>query len=993
VPDRRDQADGGEADLAALGRRVSAARAAVEARGETFYPGASRVHLAAFPPRERWDDWVELSSRAWPARAERHYMLVPTTCFNCESACGLLAYVDRDTGRVRKFEGNPEHPGSRGRNCAKGPATLNQVTDPDRILYPMKRSGPRGSGSWERITWDEALDALAARIRAAITENRQNEIMVHLGRPGEDGYTERVLASWGVDGHNSHTNVCSSGGRTGFQFWMGIDRPSPDHANANVIYLISSHLETGHYFNPHAQRIIEARARGAKVIVLDTRLSNTATHADYWLSPQPGSEAAINLAIASHLIRTRRYDREFVRRWWNWAEYLTACHPGVPVTFEAFEEILAGLYTEFTFEFAAAESGIDAAVLAEVAEVVADAGTRFSCHSWRSAAAGNLGGWQVSRTLFLISALLGAVATEGGTFPNAWNKFVPRPIHTPPHPEVWQELSWPLEFPLAQNELSFLLPHFLKDGRGKLDTYFIRVYNPVWTNPDGLSWMEVLTDEQKIGCFVALTPTWNESAYFADYVLPMGHGSERHDTHSYEQYDGQWVGFRQPVLRAARQRMGETITDTRQVNPGEVWEENEFWTELSWRIDPDGSMGVRQYHESRARPGHKLTVDEYYGWMFENSVPGLPERAAAEGLTPLEWMRRYGAFEITRDNGPLHEQELPAAELRDSVISPSGRVYTSLPPPDSPNIVPVGAPGPDEAGRRPAGVQVDGKILRGFPTPSGRLEFWSSTLADWGWPEHALPGYIRSHVHPSQLVPDQLVLLSTFRLPTQIHTRSANSKWLDELSHTNPVWVHPDDAARLGITQTGDLIRVETEIGYFVAKAWITQGIRPGVVACSHHMGRWKLTGHAQVSAGGMMATVDLHRETCGWAMRAVDRVRPYSSADPDTARIWWSDTGVHQNLTFPVHPDPISGMHCWHQAVRVRPAAAGDAHGDIAVDTEKARAAYQRWMTLTRPAGSVSPDGTRRPRWLMRPLKPATAAFALPLAGSAAPGGNEQAG
>jgi hypothetical protein len=108
--------------------------------------------------------------------------------------------------------------------------------------------------------------------------------------------------------------------------------------------------------------------------------------------------------------------------------------------------------------------------------------------------------------------------------------------------------------------------------------------------------------------------------------------------------------------------------------------------------------------------------------------------------------------------------------------------------------------------------------------------------------------------------------------------------------------------------------------------------------------------------------------------------VQPYQSADPDTARIWWSDTGVHQNLTFPVHPDPISGMHCWHPAVRVRPAGPGDAHGDITVDTVKAREAYRQWMTRTRPAGSVSPDGTRRPRWLMRPLKPGTGAFALPV-------------
>ena len=274
---------------------------------------------------------------------------------------------------------------------------------------------------------------------------------------------------------------------------------------------------------------------------------------------------------------------------------------------------------------------------------------------------------------------------------------------------------------------------------------------------------------------------------------------------------------------------------------------------------------------------------------------------------------------------------------------------------------------------------VDGVVRRGFPTPSGRLEFWSATLAAWGWPEHAIPGYIKSHVHPSVLEPGQMVLLSTFRLPTQIHTRSANSKWLDELSHTNPVWVHPSDASRLGIHRTGDLIRVETEIGYFVARAWITEGIRPGVVACSHHMGRWKLTGHSQVSAGGMMATVDLHRGGDGWTMRAADRVKPYPSADPDTARIWWSDTGVHQNLTFPVHPDPISGMHCWHQAVRVGPARPGDEHGDIAVDTAKARTVYQRWMQQTRPAGHVSPDGTRRPRWLMRPLKPSAAAFALP--------------
>jgi anaerobic selenocysteine-containing dehydrogenase len=961
-------------DLKRLNERLSAAKSEVEARGETFYPGPSRIHLAAFPPKERWDDWVELDSRSWPKRVEKRYMLVPTTCFNCESACGLLAYVDRDTLQIRKFEGNPEHPGSRGRNCAKGPATLNQITDPDRILHPLRREGPRGSGKWAPVSWDQALDDIAGRIRQAIQEGRPNEVMYHVGRPGEDGFTERVLAAWGVDGHNSHTNVCSSGARAGYHLWMGLDRPSPDHANAQVILLVSSHLEAGHYFNPHAQRILDGKHRGAKLIVLDTRLSNTATHADYWLAPWPGSEAAILLSFARHLIQGRTYNREFVRRWWNWGEYMQKVHPQVTPSFDNFEQLLDSLYAEYTFEFAAGESGVEARTLAEVAQVLSRAGTRLSTHTWRSASAGNLGGWQVARTLFLLNALMGAVATEGGTYPNAWNKFVPRPIHQPPHPKTWNELTWPAEYPLALNEMSFLLPHLLKDGRGKLAVYFTRVYNPVWTNPDGFSWIEVLTNEELVGLHVALTPTWSETAFFADYILPMGHASERHDLHSYEQYDGQWIGFRQPVMRAVRERGGGQVGDTRAVNPGEVWEENEFWIELSWRIDPDGSLGIRQYFESKERPGEKLGIEEYYRYIFENSVPGLTERAAAEGLAPLDYMRRYGAFEIRKQVGSVHEEVVPQAERDDLKIDEWGRAYTRTQPPANPNVVPIPPLEPDSDGRRRVGIEVDGKILRGFPTPSGRLEFYSRVLADWGWGEVAIPTYIRSHIHPANLIAGEMVLISTFRLPVQIHTRSANSKWLDEIAHTNPLWIHPVDARRVAV-QSGDLLRVETEIGHFVVKAWVTEGIRPGVVACSHHMGRWKLTDLGQRQA---MATVSLDHRGVAWQLQRKQGVHPYPSSDPDTLRIWWTDVGVHQNLTFPVHPDPISGQHCWHQAVRVRRADPGDRPGDIAVDTGKAREVYQKWLGFTRPAHRHSPDATRRPYWLLRPLRPVREAYRL---------------
>ncbi|MET0153707.1 MAG: molybdopterin dinucleotide binding domain-containing protein, partial [Candidatus Binatia bacterium] len=296
--------------------------------------------------------------------------------------------------------------------------------------------------------------------------------------------------------------------------------------------------------------------------------------------------------------------------------------------------------------------------------------------------------------------------------------------------------------------------------------------------------------------------------------------------------------------------------------------------------------------------------------------------------------------------------------------------------PVGPNVVPFPTPDPDVDGRRLVGVEIDGQVQRGFPTPSGRLEFYSSTLDRWGWPEYALPTYIRSHIHPERLQDGQMVLIPTFRIPVQIHTRSANAKWLDEIAHTNPLWIHPRDADQLAL-RTGDLVRVETEIGYFVVKAWVTEGIRPSVVACSHHMGRWKLEGEGQKQ---MMATVELARDGGRFLLRRKAGVAPHDSSDPDTRRIWWTDAGVHQNLAFPVHPDPISGMHCWHQAVRVKRAETGDSYGDVSVDVDKAHEVYRRWLEIARPAAQVSPDGTRRPYWLLRPLKPSREAYRLPV-------------
>src|SRR5882724_5125437 len=918
--------------------------------------------LASFPPSDRWDDWTEYDAGQWPRKVEKHYSLVPTICFNCEAGCGLLAYIDKEKPRIHKFEGNPAHPGSRGRNCAKGPATINQVNDPERILYPLRRAGKRGEGKWERVTWDEVLDDLGGRIRAALQEGRKNEIMYHVGRPGHELiYNQRVLHAWGIDGHNSHTNVCSAGARTGYAFWHGLDRPSPDYANARFILLLSSHLEAGHYFNPHAQRIIDGKAKGAKICVVDTRLSNTASKADYWLSPWPGSESAMLLAMCRVLLEENLYDRDFVRRWVNWEEYLRCEFPGEPQTFEHFIELLKQTYSSFTPEFAAKESGVDAATLVEVAREVGRAGSAVATHVWRNAAAGNLGGWQVSRALEFLTVLVGAVGTPGGTTPSGWNKYIPAPPMMPPSPNAWNEMMWAREYPLAFFEMSFLLPHFLKEGRGKLAVYFTRVYNPVWTNPDGMSWIEALTDESKVERHACLSPTWSETAWFSDYVLPMGHASERHDLMSQETHAAKWIGFRQPVLRVALEKQGKQCNTTyeahREAGLGEVWEEDEFWIELSWRVDPDGSLGIRKYFESPYQAGKKMTVEDYYRWIIENSVPGLPAAAAKQNLTPLEYMRKYGAFLIEDNVYSVHETRLKSGDLMDAITDPVTNLISK-------NGVVLG-------------VEVDGAACAGFPTPSRKLEFYSKTLKDWKWPEYAIPGYIKSHVHLDNIDVNagEMLLLPTFRLPTLIHTRSGNAKWLYEISHRNPLWINPKDAENLGVS-TGELLKVYTEIGYFVDKVWVTEGIKPGVIACSHHLGRWRL----QEDSGGerwSTALVDLKQVGDGrWMMRQIHGIKPFKSDDPDSERIFWEDGGVHQNLTFPVQPDFISGQHCWHQKVRVTKPGPDDKYGDVFVDTNKSHEVYKKWLLKTRPA--PGPDNLRRPYWLPRSYKPALEAYYL---------------
>ena len=312
--------------------------------------------------------------------------------------------------------------------------------DPDRIAFPLKRApgSARGEGKWVRTTWNEAMTTIGKKMGDTLRigdELSKKSVMFHVGRPNENGFTGKVWHTLGSDAFNSHTNICSSGGRTPTIQWSNDDRTSPDWANAKLIFLNSSHAaDAGHYFQQSASFIADARKKGAKLVVMDPRLSNSAGMADLWIATWPGTEPVLYLYLANRILQEGKVDKAFVKKWLNWEVFLDNRNylqymvdkgyiSKVPENndFDAFLEILKELYAPYTLEYTVKETRVPAYKLEELYDMFIWAGDAISSYFWRAAAAGNRGGWMSGRAGYLPIALRGAIGTEGGTFFHHWH--------------------------------------------------------------------------------------------------------------------------------------------------------------------------------------------------------------------------------------------------------------------------------------------------------------------------------------------------------------------------------------------------------------------------------------------------------------------------------------------------------------------------------------------------------------------------------------------
>ncbi|MDA3945523.1 MAG: molybdopterin-dependent oxidoreductase, partial [Helicobacteraceae bacterium] len=985
----------------AIARGVFTTDAVAESVSESKFTDTPSS-LSFYPDQKDWDNFDELDGTDWKRGGiGRHgvqsaenpdgiqvnnFMLVPTVCSNCEAGCGLTAWVNKDTMTVRKYMGNPLHTGSRGRNCAKGYAVTSQMYDPDRIPFPLKRApgSKRGEGKWVRTTWDEAMGAIGKKMHDTLKvgdEISKKQIMYHVGRPNENGFGHRVPHSMGIDGFNSHTNICSAGARQGSIQWANDDRNSPDWANADLIFLQSSHAaDAGHYFQQSAGLIADARKNGAKMVVIDPRMSNSAGMADLWIPAWPGTEAALYLYLANRVLNEKDKNgddyvaHEFVKEWVNWDRlmdnkdylqkmvgygYISKMPEGD--TYEDFIELAKELYAPYTLEYVMKECKLEGMEdkLEALWEMYIDAGAKIATYLWRAGPIGHRGGWMNTRAGFLTLALRGALRGDiGGTSWHHWHEISVAGKgdkstvagERPGKVDVWNELAWPPEYPLSTYEMSHILPHLLMDTEWqekwtkkglkvptKLAVWMPRMYNPVWINPDGFRWIEALKDESKIELSFNLSPTWSETNWYCDYILPVGLAGERNDQQSTPSKPEQRIEFRQAVIRVAAEKMGwkaknparATLEAHMKYGLGEIWEETEFWANIMvHHVDPDGSLGIRKYWASKKDPSRAVTVPEYFDAAL-SLLPRLTETAKRmytdEEFPVYSYMRDHGAWTEKTNVYKPQEEEL---EFDGSHYFAEGKKI----PKHEVTQDKFGTLWVEEDERKVSiGIEINGKLHGGFHTLSKKLEFFSEWFAEWKWPEYAIPIYPRNEgelkkmehivtqVHHTMMKGDNEFALNTiFRLPYNIHTRSVNSKHLMEISQNhNPVWIYTKDAEKLGIKR-GDPIRVNItdtvsglDSGYFVAMAVPTEATRPGVLACSHHAGRWKLKDSVNIPGFdhklGIMGVgaprYDMTNDGKVGTLTPVEGIKPrhdvwqFKEYNKDLDNIWWDGlSGAWQN-------------------------------------------------------------------------------------------------
>ena len=762
----------------------------------------------------------------------------------------------------------------------------------------------------KRITWDEALDEIAERLKKVRESGHPEEFAFHQGRQRSKDAIKRFLDAFGTSTQLSHRSLCSGNRRAAnLAFLWESDWDLNDVEHSKYILNFGSNAFEAHQGHvPFAQRIQNGRFNhgkdGAKLVTFDVRLSNTAGCSDEWFAPFPGTDGAIALAMAHVILREGLHDEEFLTKWTN-------------VGVSELRDHLSGN----TPEWASRVSGIPADDIARIAIEFAKAAPAATTMCNRGSSA-HLNGFYNDRAIQMLNAIVGSVGKKGGWCWTPWGGIDPdfQPPAGPEQAKTWSVLEDPPEYPLANvwrrmrvGEIVYL---YLLQDRAKLQMYMTYNLDSPLTWPEESLTKQALTDEERLQFHVCINCFYNETAHYADIVLPWTTYLERWDLDARGAYNLRpYVGIRTPMI--------EPLGQSRDIR--------DFFPELARKI----GGGMEKAYD------YGSTEDYMRAWAAK--VPENPET----GKSGLDRLLDEGSYENT-DRAPFYQPfkiRLGEDELAGSETNPDTNVIMK----DGKGI----------------GIMIDGVAVRGFKTPSRKFEIRSAFVKKVGKNEDcsdliAASG-LRAANRPEQhagfereisdmpiwfqplelknLDADELIMTS-FKWNVHNHGRTMNLKWLAEIVHANPAWMNPETAAAFGLGD-GDWIELASFQSQMLAESdkhlkrsseengrqavstmrvpiVTMEGIHPKVIAMSNSCGHWQYTNVAQAKSArneeGHSVGMD------GESFRDADWERNMwweDKSDGDVSK-WKQNTGSgwNQNRLVPIAPDPITGQQAFHGTV-----------------------------------------------------------------------------
>lgn len=728
---------------------------------------------------------------------------IPSCCNMCGGQDGIMVQVvDGVVNRIEPNHWNPagytnissdflkgysESYGSQGGAviCPKGNAGAMSLYDPDRILKPLKRTNPdRSPGAdpgFKEISWDQALDEVAATLRS-LQERREEKRLAWIS---EDHSFVNIQADFcklfGTPNYYNHSNICDVARKAAFGSVMGDGRPLADFGQSKY-FLIFGWNPTSALKWVHLPRIInKGLENGARMVVVDPHLSDTAAKAHMWVPIRPGTDGALALAIGHVIVRDGLWDKAFVADWTvGFEEYSEYVRTRDPAWAEKITTVPARTIEQIAHE------------LATTRPALVDAWSGAGQHS---------NGVQGGRAIAMLNALIGSYDRPGGMVSPEKNGHKHMEVHpTARATESLREARLDDKglYPMGHGSGVYTqLFQNLADGKHYTpEVLFVVFQNPMMSVPGT---QQVAKALQRIKTVVVVDTHLSETAAMADYVIPGSNYLERYDLNAH------WVtwptlGLRQPVVPPRN--------------------------------------GVLPEYETVVALGRRLGIADADGKRFFDVGPFSKQPIAGT----KEWYEDYLSNEIFHA-GP----KMTLAELK------------KLP----------GATWVD----RSQGTRYEKYLKGGFKTPTGKVQFVDRELAKKvdaaGKPISALPEYRDRDWMPDADYPLYLV---SWKEASHTHSRTQNNPLLLDIKGSNPLLLHPETAARLGLAD-GDRVTMESPYGSTSGVLSLTERMHREVVGMQSGFGHTRLgrlakgrgtfDGMLRPTKGDPISGMALHKETC----------------------------------------------------------------------------------------------------------------------------------